>query len=780
VSRLTVRVFLLLVVVGLAMVPLLVRVGPTDDATVQQAEQVCTAVVESRHADAIAASEMLPPLDSEAARQVAECRCWALQRVGDEGRCAALLDRRLAGADERGSDWVPPAPLVRPVIRLRLDRGDVADALALGARSLAAHPASLHLNELLLEAQVAMLGETEAFAAFALRIERQERSGTAFEPRIVLAMQQLQRGHPEAALGALGSEPPRPGHPQLSAWFHNRVNAEAAVGDLVALQISMRRWLELGGPAAELAARYAVALSMAGLEDPRTDIVSLLRGAIEGRAAIDDPLIVAWLYQRLVAHLMAGGARDEALAAYDEGSLEVALDCITRGEIQRAIAFARVQHTSDPRALWGTLLFRLASAGSSVLVSPAAGAPPDTDFERFVPTTGEGIVSVERPLAAWPVRWVVLGEGDAVLVSGSVWPVPGEVTEIVIRSHPNPDPPPRAQAGLQPVLAPRQPGDGVRRVFTVVLDCGDWRLVQYLRARGELPTIGVMIQHGRRAVLRSSPALTAAAMQALVHPGHDRSPGVVRWLHQLGLELSGLEAVGDNPLRFLEAVMPRSESLFETVGAGPHTAANMLFSHGSIDAGQHAQLIGPNSARSGLRLSRVVRPLSADEKGVLGATVETERYRRQLERIAGEFDAALELVRGDTPDLVMLRIEALDLLTHALYSELAEASQDDGRSALLDVYRYLDLRLAALQGEMDADDVLLVMSDHGIRNAMEHAEDAIFIAVGGGVTPGRVPGEPEIGGVPRVIADWLGVETDWPLAGFESDAPKLAKGSTQP
>jgi hypothetical protein len=350
------------------------------------------------------------------------------------------------------------------------------------------------------------------------------------------------------------------------------------------------------------------------------------------------------------------------------------------------------------------------------------------------------------------------------------------VTEIVIRSHPTRAP----HAVLQPSLEPRRPGDGVRRVFTVVLDCGDWRLVQYLRARGELPTISAMIQQGRRAVLRSSPALTAAAMRALVHPGHDRSPGVVRWLHQLGLELSGLEAVGDNPLRFLEAVMPRSESLFEAVGAGPHTAANMLFSHGSIDAGQHAQLIGPRSARSELRLSRVVRPLSPEEKQVLGAPVETERYRRQLERIAGEFDAALELTRGETPDLVMLRIEALDLLTHALYSELAETRQDDGRGGLLDVYRYLDLRLAALQGEMDADDVLLVMSDHGIRNAMEHAEDAIFIAHGGGVVPGRVPGEPEIGGVPRVIADWLGVETDWPLAGFESNGPGLAKASTQP
>jgi hypothetical protein len=58
------------------------------------------------------------------------------------------------------------------------------------------------------------------------------------------------------------------------------------------------------------------------------------------------------------------------------------------------------------------------------------------------------------------------------------------------------------------------------------------------------------------------------------------------------------------------------------------------------------------------------------------------------------------------------------------------------------------------------------MSDHGIRNAMEHAEDAIFLAAGEGVPRGRVPGEPDIGGVPRVLADWLGVATDWPDGGF--------------
>ena len=77
--------------------------------------------------------------------------------------------------------------------------------------------------------------------------------------------------------------------------------------------------------------------------------------------------------------------------------------------------------------------------------------------------------------------------------------------------------------------------DGHRRVLAIVLDCADWRLVQYLRTRGELPMLGHLLDHGQRAVLRSEPALTAAAMQSLVHPGHDRTPSVARWLHQLGI-----------------------------------------------------------------------------------------------------------------------------------------------------------------------------------------------------------------------------------------------------
>ena len=70
------------------------------------------------------------------------------------------------------------------------------------------------------------------------------------------------------------------------------------------------------------------------------------------------------------------------------------------------------------------------------------------------------------------------------------------------------------------------------------------------------------------------------------------------------------------------------------------------------------------------------------------------------------------------------------------------------------------------------------MSDHGIRTAMEHDEDAMFVAVGEGIPRGRAPGRPHLRGLPRVLAELFDVETDWPKTGIapwlEGDRPSVA------
>jgi hypothetical protein len=321
-----------------------------------------------------------------------------------------------------------------------------------------------------------------------------------------------------------------------------------------------------------------------------------------------------------------------------------------------------------------------------------------------------------------------------------------------------------------------QPADGRRRVLLLLLDCADWRLVQYLRARGELPVLGAMLETGYRAVLESEPPLTAAALESLVYPGGPRAPSLLGLLHRYGTELAGLASVGENPLAALAWLLPEREDLFAELGAGPRAVANLLFAHGGIRAGRHAEVTGPGGARRALPLASSARDLSSGERAAFPAlaAVREERDLLHLRAIAAELDAAEAIAEERGVDFLALRVEALDILTHAHFAEVARDAQDDGRGLLLELYRYLDARLAGVQRRLDADDVLVVLSDHGIRTAMEHAPEAIFVASGAGVPPGRAPGFPALAGVARAVADLLGHATGWPdtgVAAWASPAP---------
>jgi len=277
-----------------------------------------------------------------------------------------------------------------------------------------------------------------------------------------------------------------------------------------------------------------------------------------------------------------------------------------------------------------------------------------------------------------------------------------------------------------------------------------------------------MLHEGYRAVLESRPAFTAAAMEALVWPAREREVSFVALLHQMGLEIGGLSSVGRNPLGFLSGLLSTSESVFDRLGSGRHVVANMLFSHGGIDAGHHAQTVGPFGEQRELELAGSFRPLRPEELERFPGADLGPRQRRRMETIASEFDSAVSVIERGEVDLLFLRIEPLDLLTHAFFRGLLRGGQDDGRSPLLEAYRYIDHRLRDVIAAMDRDDVLIVMSDHGIRTPMEHEEDALFVMVGDGVPQGRAPGMPHLRGVPRIIANVLGVETHWPDSGVAS------------
>lgn len=732
-----------------------------DTARQEQAAAVCGAVDAERFDVALDASREGPSA-SGSGRDIAECRCIAQLSLGDREGCTTLLDPLLRSRE--ADDWIPHPVLTKLMLRTWQAQGEIAPAAELARRAAPALRGDVELLQL----ELALRSQVEEEAAVLADAEARLGDDPSWTPaRVVLSLAHARRASFESALRVLGDTAPPIDDRFALPWYESRIAALAKQGDGEALRATFAAWRAAGWDPVDLAARYALRVSVDHLEDPEHHTIDLLRAALEKESELRDPNVVWGLYRRLIGEYLAAGHPQRALDVYDAAIERVPLEGITRAEIERAVRKADADYDPTARA---RLVLRApeAALGGAWWLDPGPDAAPDAGYRRF-PIEGDRPVLATTRVGLHPLRWVLTDDEGRTRASGSTWPSPGAESEITVSLRA-----PAAaavDAGADSATSGRtpptpRPADGRRRVFAILADCADWRLTEYLRKRGDLPFHDHLFSEGHRAVLESRPAFTAAAMQALVWPAErDVTPGVLARIHQLGLELAGLESIGRNPVDFLSWVLPERPNLFETLGAGPVVTANMLLTHGKIDAGRHAEIVGPNGERERLPAPRAYRVLTPEELSRHPALDADPDTRRFAQAIAAEMDAAEAIVREGRVDFLFLRLEALDLLTHGGFSQIDGTGQDDGRGALLSAYRYIDERLAALYALIDQDDWLVYLSDHGIRSAMQHEEDAIFVVVGEGVPPGRAPGQPALRGVPKSLAAMLGVETPWPDTG---------------
>ena len=387
--------------------------------------------------------------------------------------------------------------------------------------------------------------------------------------------------------------------------------------------------------------------------------------------------------------------------------------------------------------------------------------PVDTDY-LDLGLEGAGPVELSRPSGPTPLRWAYHDADGATVASGNSWTAPGTTADVIVQPGAPIDPLPSWR------WTPR-PAAGRGRVVMVIPDCMDWRIVQYLRTRGELPVMDELIARGRRAVVWSEPAYTAAAMNSLTHPaGRDRA-SVLEALAELGSELRERSTTATNPVAWMESILPTATDVFDHLGGADHVVTNLLYGHGVIDSARQGTVVGPYGEVNPPVRSDTYRPITDDEFAAVRGLEEAARGKepRLFTESAALMDLTVELAIQGRSDLVMVRIGPLDILTHGDFSTLSDGRQDDGVSDLLALYRYMDLRIGQVAEQLDGNDTLIVASDHGIRTAMEHDERAVFVVVGPGIEPGRVAGHPDWRGVPALIARLLGEDVDWPRGGLE-------------
>jgi hypothetical protein len=734
--------------------------------------EACEAVEQRDWQTALARSQGRVGND-DTGRAAAECRCLALLATDDADACVELLER--AVADGREDGWAPRPELSIHLIQTWRSQARSDAAAELASRAARRFPGEPDLFYLELETRSGIEDDEVVLKDLAARVP--ERGPQAVRMRVSLANRQLFRGDFEAALEALGEQPPADAGANLGSWFDARGFALASAGDSAATIANYDDWKRAGGDPIEAAARYALAMSIAGLADPSATPVELLRGALANGDRLADPKLREALAIRLILTLANGGSSGEALAAYDRFRPEFDLAGLTREELMRSSSHRELAASTPERRAGrsGRVRFTLRDPepGAQLLVSPKVAEPVDTPFAA-VAIPASGGVEIEREIGTAPVRWVYRDAHERTLASGNIQPVAGSPVEVTVVA--------RAPKRPTRTTLTRRPGDGRRRVILLLVDCGDWRLVEALRARGELPTLDALLTQGHRAVLDSDPPLTAAALEALVWPNRRNAASFVGLMHQMGTELAGLSSVGENPLDGLRWLLPEEPDIFSVLGRGDHAAANLLLAHGSIRAGRHSEVTGPFGRTRKIPIRRSARDLRLDERErfpVLAQAATLGRDAQHIRTIAAEFDTAEEIVVEGSVDLLALRIEPFDILTHAHFAETVRDGQDDGAPLLYDVYRYVDARIADVHARIDADDVFIVMSDHGIRTAMEHSPHGIFVATGPGIPQGRAAGRPALRGVSSVLANLLGVAADWPDTGVApwSTALKRAPGA---
>ncbi len=746
------------------LVVLLAGLASTGYVAVQRLERqleiagICDAAQAGEWAAAVAHGEG-PTGPDEDGRIAAECLCWAYAATEQLDACVALLDRVIS--EPGGQDWVPDLTLTRMLLRKRIEAGRYPEAAELARRATQEHPGDVALLELELMSRGSIEGEKAVLEDMRARLRRggdEER-----HVRLVVAAGYERLGDYATALEVLGDVPPPAGDPAQLAWFEARAAALGSLGRADELRAMYRRWEELGGDPHEIRARYAIRLSQFGLEDPEHSREALLRRAMLDEENIADEGLRRTIYERLIGRLLVDQKIDRALEVYDRAVERFDHILISREEILRTARAGRMSDLTGS-AEAGRIVFRLPDDAptGTLLLSPPQDAPADAPYERIAGGGAGATLEARRVSGKYPFRWVYMDGDGAPRASGSTW-ADRALTSIDVRIRPAPE-----RAFSAPTQAP---GDGRRRVFVVINDCQDWRLTRYLLARGELPMHRFLLDRGQSAVVESSPAFTGAAMESLVWPDRGERATFVGVVNRLGLELAGLASVGENPFAFLQPLLPEGETLFERIGAGDRVALNLLFSHGHVRAGRHAELIGPAGRRRALEDLRAMRALRSEEMVDLPPGLTMPQYRAEVHKMAAELDTAVDLARAGEVDLLMLRVEPLDIITHGFFTELMRPMQDDGRATLLWPYRYIDSRLQQVYAALDADDILVVMSDHGIRTALEHDEDSFFVAVGPGIPHGRIPGRPHLRGVPELIARLLDVEADWPETGLATWLP---------
>jgi tetratricopeptide (TPR) repeat protein len=225
----------------------------------------------------------------------------------------------------------------------------------------------------------------------------------------------------------------------------------------------------------------------------------------------------------------------------------------------------------------------------------------------------------------------------------------------------------------KPLAATAQP----RPIALVGVDAGDWLAIDRLVAQGELPSFARLKARGRTGLMRAAPPLVSPILWATIATG--RRPEDHRVLDETPSEWR----------------VPALWTLFS-------------------DRARTVAVVGWPATRPAEKPPLRPDPLTRDDLAGYGALGEDERLAAAVAALRSHERLAEALVKPKQPDLLMLRLDGVDALSHLFVRDATR-----GPTAIDEAYREVDAFVGRLALAVRPETWILVASDHGF-----HPSDA--------------------------------------------------------
>ena len=305
---------------------------------------------------------------------------------------------------------------------------------------------------------------------------------------------------------------------------------------------------------------------------------------------------------------------------------------------------------------------------------------------------------------------------------------------------------------------PAAKSDGRRRIVVLWPDSGTWLHFMTLVHSDQAPNTKALMESGAFGILDSDPPITSVATEKLTH--FSTTEWSLRKWARLGLlQLKGIEMLESFvPDVLLETLLPTGQiAIWDHLKRHGRSSLNLIFSDPyayAHDEARAADLMAHGLGPIELYEKRAEAAFpdffvryfhfDGDAKKLRRKFVETQWKAMHARRLLAE-----EAIKTRAFDLVIVRYASFDLIHH--YGSVLTSSQDTFLEDLHGFYRYADDSIGTLRKLMDADDIFILLSDHGSRDMVRHHRDSVFAAAGDGIPRNRYLGRSDI----RVFPGWV-------------------------